>query len=118
MIEQASAIQNVRFALIEAEGFISKLEDPLLANTCVLARHQIVAKKVADALAPAKVQILMSGESMAAMVGRGEKSEAMNLLEQLRDYEAQMGKVAPLAKELSETGGSAADFSKASFDLI
>ena len=118
MIEQASAIQNVRFALIEAEGFINKLADPLLANTCVLARHAIVAKKVADALTPAKVQLLMSGESVAAMVGMGEKSEAMKLLEQLRELDAQMVKVAPLAKELSDAKGRAADFIKASFDLI
>ena len=74
--KQVAAIESARMTALGASTFLAKLGDPLLACTLKSANHAAVAKKVAAALAPAKVQLLTAGQPVGhALAGVGGDAE-------------------------------------------
>jgi len=74
--KQVAAAQSARMAALEASGFLAKLGDPLLACTLKAAKHAAVAKKVAFALAPARVQLLTAGHAVGHALTAGDAEAA------------------------------------------
>lgn len=90
--------------MLEAKEFISKLSDPLLAAMVAVSKHTSVHKKVTDALSPAKVQLLTTGDALQAMASgvESETDEATILLKELRELDERMTIISPLIQALGD----------------
>ena len=84
--KQVAAVDSARKALLDAEQLLNKLEDTMLAQSVTDKHLSVVDKKVSEALAPSKVQLITSTMDFSALASMDSGStEAMVVLDSLRD---------------------------------